>query len=76
MAELQEMFENLLVSSMDSQTATDAHPAFVSIISQLEANIAKLEAVWMKLEKSSYLFRKFVERYANQRRFAPLSSLN
>jgi len=34
-AELRKMFENLLVASMDRQTATDAHPAFVSMISQL-----------------------------------------
>lgn len=34
-AELREMFENLLVSSMDRDTAADAHPAFVSMISQL-----------------------------------------
>jgi hypothetical protein len=41
-AELQEMFENLLVSSMDSQTTTNAHPAFVSIISQLTPDEARI----------------------------------
>jgi hypothetical protein len=34
-SQLREMFENLLVSSMDTNTADTAHPAFVSIISQL-----------------------------------------
>jgi hypothetical protein len=34
-SQLREMFENLLVSSMDSNTAASAHPAFVSMISQL-----------------------------------------
>ena len=34
-SQLREMFENLLVSSMDSDTAMNAHPAFVSMISQL-----------------------------------------
>jgi hypothetical protein len=34
-ADLREMFENLLVTSMDRNTAADAHPAFVSMISQL-----------------------------------------
>lgn len=34
-AELREMFENLLAVSMDRETAASAHPAFVSMISQL-----------------------------------------
>jgi hypothetical protein len=34
-ADLREMFENLLVASMDRDTAAGAHPAFVSMISQL-----------------------------------------
>lgn len=34
-SQLREMFENLLMSSMHRNTATAAHPAFVSIISQL-----------------------------------------
>jgi hypothetical protein len=39
-AELREMFENLLVASMDRNTAASAHPAFVSMISQLVPNEA------------------------------------
>jgi hypothetical protein len=34
-SELREMFENLLVASMDRDTAANAHPAFVSMIAQL-----------------------------------------
>jgi len=34
-AELREMFENLLATSMDCDTAAGAHPAFVSMLSQL-----------------------------------------
>lgn len=34
-AELREMFENLLVTSMDRATAKQAHPAFVGMISQM-----------------------------------------
>ncbi len=41
-AELREMFENLLVSSMDRDTAADAHPAFVSMISQLTPDEARI----------------------------------
>jgi hypothetical protein len=34
-ADLREMFENLLVTSMDRNTVASAHPAFVTMISQL-----------------------------------------
>lgn len=34
-AELREMFEDLLVTSMDRETAANAHPAFVGMISQM-----------------------------------------
>jgi hypothetical protein len=41
-AELREMFENLLASSMDRETAASAHPAFVSMISQLTPDEARI----------------------------------
>jgi hypothetical protein len=41
-ADLCEMFENLLVSSMDSAMAVNAHPAFVSMISQLTPDEARI----------------------------------
>ena len=41
-AELREMFENLLVASMDKKTASAAHPAFVSTISQLTSDEARI----------------------------------
>jgi len=41
-AELREMFENLLAASMDRRTASSAHPAFVSIISQLTPDEARI----------------------------------
>ncbi|HEX2689776.1 MAG TPA: DUF4393 domain-containing protein, partial [Kofleriaceae bacterium] len=41
-AELREMFENLLVASMDSDTASSAHPAFVSMIQQLTPDEARI----------------------------------
>lgn len=34
-ADLREMFENLLMSAMDRETAADAHPGFVAMISQM-----------------------------------------
>lgn len=41
-ADLREMFENLLVASMDRSTAAGAHPAFVSMISQLTPDEARI----------------------------------
>lgn len=41
-AALREMFENLLVASMDRDTASSAHPAFVSMISQLTPDEARI----------------------------------
>jgi hypothetical protein len=41
-AELREMFENLLIASMDRNTVASAHPAFVSMISQLTCDEAWL----------------------------------
>lgn len=41
-ADLRFMFENLLARSMHADTATDAHPAFVSMISQLSPVEARL----------------------------------
>lgn len=41
-ADLREMFENLLTASMDSDTASGAHPAFVSMIQQLTPDEARI----------------------------------
>lgn len=41
-AELRGMFENLLAASMDRDTATRAHPAFVSMIQQLTPTEARM----------------------------------
>ncbi len=41
-AELRKMFENLLVASMDRDTAASAHPAFVSMIAQLTPDEARI----------------------------------
>lgn len=41
-ADLREFFENLLASAMDRDTASDAHPAFVSMISQLTPDEARI----------------------------------
>jgi len=41
-ADLREMFENLLVSSMDNETVANAHPAFVPIISQMSPDEARI----------------------------------
>jgi len=41
-AELREMFENLLVAAMDRDTAANAHPAFVTMISQLMPDEARI----------------------------------
>ena len=40
--ELREMFANLVAWSMDSETASDAHPSFVEIIKQLSADEARI----------------------------------
>lgn len=40
--DLREMFAKLLATSMDSNTAVGAHPAFVEIIKQLSADEAKI----------------------------------
>jgi hypothetical protein len=50
-AELREMFENLLVTSMDRATAKQAHPAFVGMISQMTPDEA-----WIlkSVDKSEY----------------------
>ncbi len=42
--DLREMFATLLARSMDSETASDVHPAFVSIVSQLSSHEARLLA--------------------------------
>lgn len=39
-AELREMFENLLMTSMDKETTSLAHPAFVSMVSQMSPDEA------------------------------------
>lgn len=39
---LRDLFANLLVTSMDSRTSRDAHPAFVEMIKQLTTDEAKL----------------------------------
>jgi hypothetical protein len=41
-AELREMFENLLVAAMDRNTAASAHPAFAAMISQLMPDEARI----------------------------------
>lgn len=50
-AALREMFENLLLTSMDRATAKQAHPAFVGMISQMTADEA-----WIlkSIDKSEY----------------------
>lgn len=40
--ELRELFANLLATSLDSETAHNAHPAFVEIIKQLTSDEAKV----------------------------------
>lgn len=52
-AELREMFENLLASSMDRETAASAHPAFVSMISQLTPDEAR---ILKSIDRDDYAF--------------------
>lgn len=40
--ELREMFTNLLATSMDNDTAANAHPSFVEIIKQISSDEAKI----------------------------------
>lgn len=48
--ELRAMFANLLAASMDSRTATQAHPAFVEIIKQMVPEEARLFAYLAKIQ--------------------------
>ena len=50
-ADLREMFENLLAASMDRDTASSAHPAFVSMISQLTPDEAR---ILKSIDRNSY----------------------
>jgi hypothetical protein len=52
-ADLREMFENLLASSMDRDTAVGAHPAFVSMISQLTPDEAR---ILKSIDRDDYAF--------------------
>lgn len=52
-AELREMFENLLAASMDRETASNAHPAFVSMISQLTPDEAR---ILKSIDQEEYAF--------------------
>ena len=58
-SELREMFENLLVASMDRDTAESAHPAFVSIISQLTQDEA-----WIlkSIDRDTYPYMELNDR--------------
>jgi hypothetical protein len=44
---LQEMFANLIANSMDSETAKNAHPAFVDIIKSMTSDEAKILKVFI-----------------------------
>jgi len=50
-ADLRHMFENLLAQSMDAETASNAHPAFVSMISQMTPAEAR---ILMSLTQGEY----------------------
>jgi hypothetical protein len=52
-AELREMFENLLAASMDRDTAAAAHPAFVSMIQQLTPTEAR---ILRSIERDEYSY--------------------
>jgi hypothetical protein len=46
--ELRTMFENLLVTSMDSATAEQAHPAFAEVIRQMTSDEARILRIFAK----------------------------
>lgn len=52
-ADLREMFENLLASSMDSNTAAGTHPAFAAMISQLTPDEAR---ILKSMDRDDYAF--------------------
>jgi abortive infection alpha-like protein len=51
--DLREMFENLLASSMDRDTAANTHPAFASMISQLTPDEAR---ILKSIDRADYAF--------------------
>lgn len=52
-ADLREMFENLLASSMDRDTAAGTHPAFAAMISQLTPDEAR---ILKSIDRNDYAF--------------------
>jgi len=65
-AELREMFENLLAASMDRATAAGAHPAFVSMISQLTPDEAR---ILKSIDRESYMLFNVYEPGPDPRRW-------
>jgi hypothetical protein len=64
-ADLREMFENLLMSSMDRDTRSNTHPAFVTVISQMtpeDAWIAK------SINRRDYAAFNVIEHHAQGKR--------
>jgi Abortive infection alpha len=71
-SDLREMFENLLVSSMDSETANAAHPAFIAIIQQLTPAEAK---IIRSMNRNNYaIFIMFPDMPKPARRWASLGT--
>jgi hypothetical protein len=62
--QLRDMFENLLAASMDSDTASEVHPAFVEVISQLTSD----EAWILKSIDRDRTDYAAVERFVNAER--------
>ncbi len=64
-AELREMFENLLVTSMDRATTAGAHPAFVSMISQMTPDETWILKSITRSEYAATNVQDFSERESN-----------
>ena len=70
--DLRELYLNLLASSMDERTRSDAHPAFVDIVRQLSAQDAKLLAALNEQEAPQFPALKLKLREEGETSFRPL----
>ncbi len=64
--ELRDMFVNLLATSMDSETAKEAHPAFVEIIKQITPDEARILKFMAQRPQGSYPILEMRRRLEGQ----------
>lgn len=73
-AELRELYANLLASSMDARTVTQAHPAYVHVIQQLCADEARLLSHIAAKPRDFRLSESFGLNYTPSERYLDIES--